>query len=186
MARLRLYHASNTQRRQDFMDHLSDFGVRLEQWPLQGQGNVRWISRLDTLSLYQTRIDQIKHELGLKHADLVSVEGAQQSSISLRDKQLSEHVHDEDEVRFFLAGEALLFVNVQSGIHVLHCIPGDFVLIPKGLRHWLDMGPNPALQYVRWFSARSALANRLTGNYIAESTPRWEALMAQFAQAPCL
>lgn len=185
MGRLLLYHASNTQRRHDFMAALSKVGVRLEQWSLKSQENISWISSNDILTLYRAQIDQIKLELGLNNADLVSVEGAQHSSISLRDKHLSEHIHDEDEVRFFLAGEALLFVNLDGCIHALHCIPGDFILVPKGIRHWMDMGPKPCYQYIRWFNTRSALVNLLTGSYIAESTPRWEALLGKSLQEPC-
>ena len=179
MGRLLLYHESNMRRQNDFVDQLSAEGVRLEQWSLQVVDNVRWISSTDILSLYRLQIDQVKQQTGLNKVDLITVDGSQQSSISIRDKHLSEHTHVEDEVRLFLSGEALLFINVRSCIHCLHCLPGDFILIPKGVRHWLDMGPRPDYQCIRWYDDRAALANQLTGSYVAESTPRWEALLGK-------
>jgi 1,2-dihydroxy-3-keto-5-methylthiopentene dioxygenase len=177
MSRLFLYHASNPNRRKLFVEQLSCEGVRLEKWSLKVMDNVAWISGRSVLAAYQQKVDEVKEALGYRCADFVTIDSEKNSAVSLRDKYLSEHVHSEHEVRFFISGSALLFLHVNSQIHTLHCLPGDFLIIPKGMKHWLDMGPKPKYQCIRWYDSSENLANELTGSYIAESTPRWEAIM---------
>lgn len=177
MGRLILYHASNPDRTKLFVEQLACEGVRLETWSLQAMDNVSWVSARSVLSVYQQKVDEIKEALGYRFADFVTVDCEQNSAVSLRDKHLSEHFHLEHEVRFFTSGSALVFLNINDQVHALHCIPGDFLIIPKGVKHWLDMGPKPSYQCIRWYDSSEHLANELTGSYIAESTPRWEAIL---------
>ena len=132
MSRLVLYHASNPNRRELFVEQLSCEGVCLEQWSLKVMDNVAWISGRSVLAAYQQKVDEVKEALGYRCADFATIDCEKNSAVSLRDKYLSEHVHSEHEVRFFISGSALLFLHVKGQIHALHCLPGDFLIIPKG------------------------------------------------------
>ena len=177
MGKLLLYHESDDSREGNVVGQLSRHGVRLERWSLRSAANVSLISSQSALTLYEHEIKRVKEGFGYRFADYVSISSKQAREISLRDRHLSEHTHEQDEVKFFLAGEVLLFVHVDGRVHALHCVAGDFLLIPKGVPHWMDMGPEPCYQCIRWYNEEQHLQNNLTGSYIAESSPRWEALL---------
>lgn len=48
----------------------------------------------------------------------------------------TEHLHDDDEIRFFIGGSGYFDVkNTQDEYVRIHCFPGDLVSLPAGIYH---------------------------------------------------
>jgi len=163
----------------DVAGYLAEDGVRFEQWQLRTQSeNADRLCRTDEiLNRYHVEIEKLKSERGHQYADVISLKKTDNFTAARRNNFLSEHIHTEDEIRLFLSGTVLIYLHINARIHILQCERGDFLMIPKGVKHWLDMGPAPEYSCIRWFSSQEGLKNQLTGSYVAESTPRWETIL---------
>ena len=57
---------------------------------------------------------------------------------SLRRKFLDLHTHAEDEVRFFVEGQALFCLHIGAEVLLIRCERGDLISVPAGTRHWFN------------------------------------------------
>lgn len=128
-------------------------------------------------SIFAQDIQALKQKLRRNCFDVVNARSFRGSVINYRDHYLSEHVHKEHEIRWFLSGTLLIYINLDTQVPILRCRAGDLVMIPPGVPHWIDMGPEPDYCCVNFYNARTALVNEYTGSYVAESIPRWEAIV---------
>jgi len=181
---LTLYHQSNmhtpdvvTSNEDDISHYLQADGIRMEHWPLKASEIGDRMAESDVLQHYALNIKQAKQDLAHTQVDIVNIQPGDSRAIGLRDKYLSEHTHEEDEARFLLSGSLLLYIHVNERIHVVQCVAGDYIVVPKGVKHWLDIGPEPDYQCIRIYNDIAALNNNYTGSYVAESTPRWEGIL---------
>lgn len=128
-------------------------------------------------SIFTQDIQNLKQKLRRNCFDVVNARLFRGSVINYRDHYLSEHVHKEHEIRWFLSGTLLVYINLDSQVPILRCRAGDLLMIPPGVPHWIDMGPEPDYCCVNFYNSRTALVNEYTGSYVAESIPRWEAIV---------
>lgn len=167
----------------DVAGHLAEDGVRFERRPVRYATALADLDNEQVEAAFAEEIIAVKQDLGCLRADCVTLKPSDFSSISIRDQFLSEHTHSEDEVRWFLSGSALFYIHVNARIHIVQCGSGDFIVIPKGTKHWFDMGPEPNYRCLRWYNSEAGLETLFTGSYVAESTPRWETVMGASAAA---
>jgi 1,2-dihydroxy-3-keto-5-methylthiopentene dioxygenase len=158
---------------------LAQFGIRFEQWRNLSVLPGLSMQDEDIISLYSDQVERVKSELGYTCVDIATMKPDDAFSISLRGRYLSEHTHDEDEVRFFLSGNVLVYLHINQKIHILECTRGDFIVIPAGIKHWMDIGPKPEFSVIRWFNSKNAFKNHFTEGYVAEATPRWETIYSE-------
>lgn len=163
----------------DFSEDLLEVGVRIEQWNTISHHPSAPLREEDIFKIYSNEIARIKGEYGYHQADYSTMKPDDAFAISVRGRYLSEHIHEEDEVRFFLSGRVLIYLHINQKIHILECCKGDFVLIPVGVKHWMDIGPSPDFSVIRWFNTKKAFINQFTQGLVAEATPRWETIYAQ-------
>ena len=155
---------------------LAEDGIYFRRLPLVATLPNDSLSEEEILAMYQSQIDTVNKDHHYKLTDVTSITESDAIAISIRDRYLSEHTHDDDEVRFFLEGSVLLYIHVNQRIHMLNCTQGDLVIIPAGVKHWLDIGPNPNFSSIRCYNTKEGLINKFTHSCIAESTPRWESI----------
>tara|TARA_R110002049_G_scaffold7928_3_gene44503 strand:- start:1389 stop:1970 length:582 start_codon:yes stop_codon:yes gene_type:complete len=160
-------------------DHLAKVGVRVEQWPTIAHLSSAPILEEDAFKIYANEIKRVKSQYNYNHADLAMMRPNDAFAVSIRGRYLSEHTHEEDEVRFFLGGKVLIYLNIDERIHILECSSGDFVFIPAGVKHWMDIGPMPDFTMIRWFNSKKAFINNFTESFAAEATPRWETIYSE-------
>lgn len=157
----------------DIARELNTIGMRFEQWqtnhPIQPGAPADEI-----LTAYRSHIAALQEAEGYVTVDVVSISAAHPDKDALRQKFLSEHIHTEDEVRFFVAGQGLFSVHVDGKVYELLCEKGDLISLPAGTRHWFDMGPNPALVAIRFFNRPEGWVAQFTGDTIAERFHRLE------------
>lgn len=149
-------------------------GIRFEQWPTRELPASA--SQDDILAAYKAEVAALKDECGFATADVVSLTADHPEKEAFRKKFLDEHVHSEDEVRFFVRGQGLFYLHLGDSVYAVLCQQNDLISVPNGTRHWFDMGPQPEFTCIRLFTNPEGWVADFTGNDIASRLPRYEAL----------
>jgi 1,2-dihydroxy-3-keto-5-methylthiopentene dioxygenase len=85
---------------------------------------------------------------------------------------LSEHIHTEDEVRFFVDGCGLFYLHIGDKVYSVLCEKGDFLSVPANTKHWFDLGGEPNLAAIRFFNNEAGWVAQYTGSEIAKQFPK--------------
>jgi 1,2-dihydroxy-3-keto-5-methylthiopentene dioxygenase len=152
---------------------LRNIGVRFERWHA-----ARELSATDddqaVMALYLADIERLKREGAYQSVDVVRCLPDNPKRDQMRAKFLSEHTHDEDEVRFFVEGAAMFYLRVADRIYMIRCERNDLIGVPAGIRHWFDMGPAPRFTAIRLFTTRNGWVASFTGDTIAARFPAFD------------
>lgn len=182
MSILCVYHEAFPEQPRKVLTHGDDIattllaaGVRFERWEAQSP-LMPGASKAEVLSAYQAQIEQLKADQGYVAVDVVSIDNQHPERETLRAQFLNEHVHSEDEVRFFVAGQGLFNLHLGDQVYSLLCQRNDLVFVPAGVRHWFDMGERPHFVCIRLFNNPEGWVAKLTGNAIADAFPKMEDL----------
>ena len=151
---------------------LAAAGAAFSRWPTVDLAEE--VSVSDVLSAYAGDIARIRGEGGYRSADVVSITPTHPARKELREKFLAEHVHDDDEIRFFVQGSGAFYIRDGGEILKLDCERGDFIHVPRGTRHWFDMGAVPRFTCIRIFRDEKGWAAHFTGDDIATRIPPFE------------
>jgi 1,2-dihydroxy-3-keto-5-methylthiopentene dioxygenase len=152
---------------------LAPIGIGFERW----QAPVRLAEDADdaaVVAAYRGDIDRLMAEHGYRSCDVIRLRPDHPDRAALRAKFLAEHVHADDEVRFFVEGSGIFYIHAADAIHALLCTRGDLIAVPKGTRHWFDMGPAPRFTAIRLFADPDGWIASFTGDPIADAIPRYE------------
>ncbi len=152
---------------------LAAIGVAFERWeanaPVTGGDAPEKI-----LAAYRTDIDRLVAEHGFQSVDVASVGPDNPKREEIRKTFLDEHFHQEDEVRFFVAGSGLFTLHVGDKVYEVLCEQGDLIAVPDGTPHWFDMGAEPDFVAIRFFKQPDGWIGHFTGTDIATRFPRHE------------
>lgn len=158
---------------------LADQGVRFERWQAE-QPLTEDADQETILAAYAKEVSRLKEENGFQTADVISLTPDHPDKIALREKFLSEHIHSEDEVRFFVRGQGLFYMHLGDKVAVVGCNKEDLISVPAGTKHWFDMGNNPNFTCIRLFTNPEGWVAQYSGDKIADGFPRFEDLAGQF------
>lgn len=153
---------------------LNPFGIGFEQWPFTTEPEIRNLSPAQILAQYQQVVTYLMQQEGYQAVDVVSLTPNHPDKAALRAKFLQEHTHNEDEVRFFVAGCGLFSIHVAAQVYELTCYAGDLIRLPAHTRHWFDMGEQPDFIAIRWFNNPAGWVAHYTGSTIAAGFSRLE------------
>jgi 1,2-dihydroxy-3-keto-5-methylthiopentene dioxygenase len=151
-------------------DALHGIGARFERWdspvvpPLDAAPDA-------VLNVYRPYLDELMGETGAGSADVVRLNANTPNLAALRDKFLSEHIHSEDEVRFFVHGSGNFVLHVDGRVYDVHCTAGDLISVPRGTPHWFDAGLTPDVVALRVFTDTTGWIADYTGDDIARRFP---------------
>jgi len=148
---------------------LAPVGVRFERWATRAVPE-----GADLLEVYREEIAQLQAAAGYRSVDVVAMHPHHPDREALRAKFLEEHVHAEDEVRFFVEGEGLFTLHTHGRVFAMLCTQGDLIAVPAGMPHWFDMGPRPHFAAIRLFINPDGWIANFTGDDIARRFPRHE------------
>lgn len=151
---------------------LRGIGVRYERWDTRPVA--REATPDDILKTYAEEIGQLKAAGGYLTADVVRILPDAPNRDEMRAKFLDEHIHTEDEVRFFVEGSGAFYMHGEGTVYQLVCTQGDLISVPAGLKHWFDMGPQPCFTAVRLFTNPQGWVAQFTGDPIAQRIPLYE------------
>lgn len=149
---------------------LSVIGVRFERW-----NSPVVLSPADSadaiLAAYRPYLDRLMGESGAGTADVIKINADTPDKPALRQKFLSEHIHTEDEVRFFVHGRGNFVLHVDGRVYDAQCTAGDLISVPTGTRHWFDAGEEPFVTALRVFTDTTGWVAHYTGDDVAERFP---------------
>jgi 1,2-dihydroxy-3-keto-5-methylthiopentene dioxygenase len=148
---------------------LGRIGIRYERWPTRDLADLADDAAI--LDDYGREVRRLNEAGGYKSADVARVRRGATNAAELRAKFLDEHIHEEDEVRFFVEGAGAFYLHVAAQVHRVVCTRGDLLSVPAGTRHWFDMGPDPAFTAIRLFTNPEGWVARFTGDGISKRIP---------------
>ena len=105
-------------------------------------------------------------------------QGWEDLKTAARNKFLSEHTHDDDEVRFFVSGSGIFYLHTQGKVYAVLCEAGDLLSVPANTTHWFDMGTRPEYVSVRFFHDDDGWVGNFTGSDIATKFATYDELAA--------
>ncbi len=107
----------------------------------------------EILAAYEKDLKPFMENGGYQTADVISINRLTANYEAIRNKFLAEHIHTEDEIRFFVDGKGLFWFNLETEpVFNLLCERGDLISVPAGTKHWFDAGQeNPFVKAIRIF-----------------------------------
>jgi len=159
---------------------LWEIGVLFERWTADQEFSAD-ADQAAIIAAYRHSIDRLIDRYEFRSIDVINIRPDHPQKAELRAKFLSEHTHDDFEVRFFVDGKGLFYLHPNNKVYIVLCEPGDLLSVPAHTRHWFDMGENPNLKAIRLFTTPEGWVAQFTGRNIAETFPKLEQFLAQYA-----
>ncbi len=129
---------------------LNDRGVFYDIWDTVHVNNDDSMEVI--LEKYAPFLKPYMEKNGYQVADVININEKTENYQALRNKFLAEHIHTEDEVRYFIDGEGLFWFHLENGeVFNVLCQAGDLISVPAGVKHWFDAGEKPFVKVIRIF-----------------------------------
>ena len=137
------------QNESDIRSTLAEMGIDYERWSLD---RVPPDSSADAvLTAYADEIVEMKRRGGYVTADVIDVNQSTPNLEAMLARFDKEHTHDEDEVRFILAGRGIFFLALGGKVASVEVGPGDMLRVPRGTKHWFTLCEDRRIRAIRWF-----------------------------------
>jgi 1,2-dihydroxy-3-keto-5-methylthiopentene dioxygenase len=135
----------------EIRDYLAGIGIEYERWPIP-DGVACEASAEQILSWYAPQIENLKRRGGYATADVIDVNSDTPGLDVMLSKFNMEHRHDEDEVRYIVAGRGLFHIHPsESPVVALEVEAGDLIRVPRGTLHWFDLCGDRRIRAIRLF-----------------------------------
>lgn len=131
--------------------YLASIGIDYERWePVDGvPANA---SAEEILQVYDQQVAELKRQGGYVTADVIDVKPDTPGLDTMLAKFNIEHRHDEDEVRYIIAGRGLFHIHPPEGpVVAIEVQAGDLIRVPKGTLHWFDLCGERRIRAIRLF-----------------------------------
>ena len=161
---------SDTTDPREIAETLRPHNIRFERWSAP-ETPPKDASTDVILEAYRPYLDTLMGETGSGSADVVRINAQTPNLPALRQKFLAEHVHSEDEVRFFVHGRGAFVMHIDGYVYSALCVQGDLISVPTGIPHWFDAGTEPDVVALRVFTDTTGWVAEYTGDAIAERFP---------------
>jgi 1,2-dihydroxy-3-keto-5-methylthiopentene dioxygenase len=149
---------------------LAPIGVQFERWEspvtLTPEDSAEVI-----LEAYRPYLDALMGAKGAGSADVIKLTPENPAVPELRRKFLAEHIHTEDEIRFFVHGSGHFVMHVDGRVYDALCEQGDLISVPANTKHWFDAGEKPFFTALRVFTDTSGWVAHFTGDGISARFP---------------
>ena len=128
----------------------------------------------EILRAYKHEIDELKQRGGYVTADVIDVAPNTDGLDAMLAKFNREHWHDEDEVRFIIAGHGLFHIHTTGGtVLAIEVEAGDLIRVPRGTLHWFNLCADRRIRTIRLFQDTSGWTPHYTDSRVDEQfTPR--------------
>ena len=106
----------------------------------------------EILAAYKKEIDELNARGGYVTADVINVTEQTPGLDAMLAKFSREHWHDEDEVRFILAGHGVFHIHPRNApVCAIEVEAGDLIRVPRGTWHWFDLCADRRIRAIRLF-----------------------------------
>lgn len=148
---------------EEIRDHLGTLGIDYDRWTTTVSLGPN-PSAEDILTAYKDEVEELKSKGGYVTADVINVTPETPGLEDMLARFSKEHWHDEDEVRFIIAGSGLFHVNDPAkGVTAIHVMAGDLIRVPRGTHHWFNLCTDRRIQAIRLFQDVSGWTPHYTG-----------------------
>lgn len=131
--------------------YLQTCSIDYEVWPARHSVSADAPAE-EILRAYAEEIETLKARGGYVTADVIDVGPETRGLDGMLAKFSSEHWHDEDEVRFIIAGHGLFHIHPQDGpVIAIEVGAGDLIRVPRGTRHWFNLCTDRRIRAIRLF-----------------------------------
>jgi len=149
--------------------NLAAFGIDYERWnpshPIPDDAPAEEI-----LQAYSREIEDLKTRGGYVTADVIDVSPATPGLDAMLAKFNREHWHDEDEVRFIIAGRGLFHIHASSGtVLAIEVEAGDLIRVPRGTLHWFNLCDDRRIRAIRLFQDTAGWTPHYTSSRVDEN-----------------
>ena len=154
------------QDQQGITGFLAGIGIHYECWDVSVSPPSD-ASADDILRAYSSEIECLKAAGGYVTADVIDVSPATPNLDAMLAKFCIEHWHDEDEVRFIVAGRGLFHIHPAEGpVVAIEVEAGDLIRVPRGTLHWFDLCGDRRIRAVRLFQDKSGWTPHYTNSAV--------------------
>jgi 1,2-dihydroxy-3-keto-5-methylthiopentene dioxygenase len=144
---------------------LASIGIEYERWPLDRAGADADADAV--LKAYTEEIETMKSKGGYTTADIIDVDPETPGLDALLDRFKSEHTHDEDEVRFIIAGRGIFHIHPAGGdVVAVEVEAGDMIRVPRDTCHWFNLCSDRRIRAIRWFQNKTGWTPHYTDSGI--------------------
>jgi 1,2-dihydroxy-3-keto-5-methylthiopentene dioxygenase len=117
------------------------------------------------LRAYAKEIEELKARGGYVTADVIDVRPETPGLEEMLAKFSREHWHDEDEVRFIMAGHGLFHIHPENaGVIAIEVTAGDLIRVPRGTWHWFNLCDDRRIRAIRLFQDVTGWTPHYTGS----------------------
>jgi 1,2-dihydroxy-3-keto-5-methylthiopentene dioxygenase len=147
---------------------LASHGIDYERWnpthPVADDAPAEEI-----LNAYASEIDELKQRGSYVTADVIDVDPNTSGLDEMLAKFNREHWHDEDEVRFIIAGHGLFHIHTTAGpVLAIEVEAGDLIRVPRGTLHWFNLCADRRIRAIRLFQEKSGWTPNYTDSRVDE------------------
>src|SRR5215204_6302890 len=148
---------------------LASHGIDYERWtpshPISDDAPPEAI-----LEAYAREIEDLKTRGGYVTADVIDVSPATPGLDQMLAKFKREHWHDEDEVRFIIAGRGLFHIHGSTGeVLAIEVEAGDLIRVPRGTLHWFNLCDDHRIRAIRLFQDSAGWTPHYTDSSVDEN-----------------
>lgn len=123
----------------------------------------------EILQAYSREIEDLKKRGGYVTADVIDVSPATPGLDQMLAKFSREHWHDEDEVRFIIAGRGLFHIHSSTGtVMAIEVEAGDLIRVPRGTLHWFNLCDDRRIRAIRLFQDTAGWTPQYTDSRVDE------------------
>jgi len=162
---------------------LAAVGVQYERWPVLDTVD-EYSTPDQVLAAYAPQVEQLRVAGRYLLVDVAALAPDAtdptwpDKARAARTRFLDEHTHDEDEVRVFVRGQGCFYLHFGHQVYAVVCEAGDMLSVPRGTRHWFDMGFRPDFTAIRFFQEEDGWIGAFTGSTVASRIPVLDDLLA--------
>ena len=153
----------------DVRNYLANMGIDYEQWGTDARLPSDATSD-EILKAYSSEIDRLKKSGGYTTADVIDIHPDTPGLEAMLARFSIEHWHDEDEVRYIIAGRGLFHIHAQGcPVVAIEVGEGDLIRVPRGTRHWFDLCGDRRIRAIRLFQDPSGWTPHYTESGVDKS-----------------
>lgn len=148
--------------------YLNGRGIDYEKWTPAHPVAVD-ACEVEILEAYSREIDKLKARGGYVTADVIDVSPNTPGLDEMLAKFSREHWHDEDEVRFIIAGRGLFHIRSSAGrVISIEVEAGDLIRVPRGTWHWFNLCADRRIRAIRLFQDKAGWTPHYTDSGVDE------------------
>jgi len=154
---------------QEITVSLASHGIDYERWtpshPISDDASPAAI-----LDAYAREIEALNARGGYVTADVIDVSVTTPGLDAMLAKFNREHWHDEDEVRFIIAGHGLFHIHTTTGaVLAIEVEAGDLIRVPRGTLHWFNLCTDRRIRAIRLFQDTAGWTPHYTESRVDEN-----------------